>query len=386
MTNHQERRVEPGICQLNKNTFRLRVRITDSTTGKRYAKCQEFEGSLRSARSEREALRVQLQQGMAEDRTKVERLTVGTCAHSWLSTSLARGDLARSTAQKYATALDLHIVPGLGDLYLDALRPKDIEQWMLREVKRHKPNTVNSWRTQLICILSYAERDGLIARNIAKDVKPLKLRADADEDNALSVAELRQYLIAWEQTYPDRYPLILTLALTGMRWGEATALRWDDVSAAEAGGALTVRRSHVRGELKETKTNRTRRVPFPAHLARVLREHRLQLVATQAPGLSAGWVFPSSNGKVRSNGSESGRHRAVLRKIGVTRKVTIHGLRHTATDLLRLAPVDPVVAASIIGHQTDRMREHYSMVGAVEARASGDAIAGLIGLAVPVAP
>lgn len=80
--------------------------------------------------------------------------------------------------------------------------------------------------------------------------------------------------------------------------------------------------------------------------------------------------------------SESGCHRSVLRKIGVTRKVTIHGLRDTATDLLRLASVDPVVAASIIGHQTDRMREHYSMVCAVEARASGDAVARLIGLEV----
>ncbi|MDB4985162.1 MAG: hypothetical protein JWN04_340 [Myxococcaceae bacterium] len=43
---------------------------------------------------------------------------------------------------------------------------------------------------------------------------------------------------------------------------------------------------------------------------------------------------------------------------GVTQRLTIHGLRRTATDLLRRAAVDPVEAKAIIGHTTDRMREH----------------------------
>ena len=58
--------------------------------------------------------------------------------------------------------------------------------------------------------------------------------------------------------------------------------------------------------------------------------------------------------------------------------MTIHGLRRTATDLLRCAAVDPVAAKAIIGHTTDRMREHYSTVGADEARGIGARLVSLV--------
>jgi integrase len=68
----------------------------------------------------------------------------------------------------------------------------------------------------------------------------------------------------------------------------------------------------------------------------------------------------------------------VLKQAGITKHVTIHGLRRTATDLLRRAAVDPVAAKAIIGHTTDRMREHYSTVGADEARGIGARLVSLL--------
>ena len=53
-------------------------------------------------------------------------------------------------------------------------------------------------------------------------------------------------------------------------------------------------------------------------------------------------------------------------------------LRRTATDLLRRAAVDPVAAKAIIGHTTDRMREHYSTVNAEETRDIGTRVASLV--------
>ena len=35
-------------------------------------------------------------------------------------------------------------------------------------------------------------------------------------------------------TEPEHYPLALTLPLTGIRYGEATALRWSDIDEAQA--------------------------------------------------------------------------------------------------------------------------------------------------------
>jgi integrase len=62
----------------------------------------------------------------------------------------------------------------------------------------------------------------------------------------------------------------------------------------------------------------------------------------------------------------------------VALRLTSHGLRRTVTDLLRQAGVDPVVAKSLVGHTTDRMREHYSFVRPAEVRDAADRVAGLV--------
>ena len=68
----------------------------------------------------------------------------------------------------------------------------------------------------------------------------------------------------------------------------------------------------------------------------------------------------------------------MLKHALIDKHVTIHGLRRTATDLLRRAAVDPVAAKAIIGHTTDRMREHYSTVNADETRDIGTRVASLV--------
>lgn len=68
--------------------------------------------------------------------------------------------------------------------------------------------------------------------------------------------------------------------------------------------------------------------------------------------------------------------RAQARRL--TKRFTTHGLRRPATGLLRRAAVDPVAAKAIIGHTTDRMREHYSTVDQDEARSIGERVVSLV--------
>ncbi|HUQ02735.1 MAG TPA: tyrosine-type recombinase/integrase, partial [Kofleriaceae bacterium] len=110
-------------------------------------------------------------------------------------------------------------------------------------------------------------------------------------------------------------------------------------------------------------------VPLLPVVAESLRAHRLRMVATQHPGLHAGWIFPTEAGGLHKG--------SPLRKVldeacaaaSVGRRVTPHGLRHTANDLLRRVASAEVTRA-IVGHATEQMTHHYSHVDENEKRAA----------------
>ena len=99
-------------------------------------------------------------------------------------------------------------------------------------------------------------------------------------------------------------------------------------------------------------------------------------MAKQHPGWSRAGCF-AQTGKPLGMAC-CAREQGVLKHAKIAKHVTIHGLRRTATDLLRHAAVDPVAAKAIIGHTTDRMREHYSTVNANETRDIGARVVSLV--------
>jgi integrase len=397
-----KRKIAHGLWQLNTNLYEIRVRGTNAQTGKMYSRWRQFQGTRMEAFAEHARLQDELRTApppqpraakkataqpttSTDLRASQEPETLATFALSWLGIRLARGDWRETTAEKYAVALDLHILPMLGRTPLEELKARSIEHALTEWAKKYERSTVNGWLRALRTLLNDAMADGLIAHNPAARVRALRERsgeAEGDEDdwaNALSPTELDAYLRSWKALHPEHLPLIVTLVLTGLRWGEASALMWTDIEAAETNGVLRIRRSHVRGIVRNTtKTGKRRVVPFPPELATVLREHRQRMVEEQHPGLQGGWVFANSAGKPKDNGALYQHNRKVLKHAGITKRVTIHGLRRTATDLLRRASVDPVTAKAIIGHTTDRMREHYSTVGQDEARAIGASLISLV--------
>ncbi|MCA9611825.1 MAG: site-specific integrase [Sandaracinus sp.] len=173
------------------------------------------------------------------------------------------------------------------------------------------------------------------------------------------------------------YVVALTQALTGLRWGEVSALRWEalDVDAR----VLHVRRKVVRGEeLPTTKTNRARLVGVPLALLDELLAYRAWAEAEALPGRECGLMFFSNVGTPLGSARISHALRDARASVGMRSRLTSHGLRRTVTDLLRQAGVDPVVAKSLVGHTTDRMREHYSYVRPSEVRDAADRVAGLV--------
>lgn len=248
---------------------------------------------------------------------------------------------------------------------------------MLEARKTYAPKTVNTWLVVLRSVFRDARRACGLTFNPAEEVQPLRVVVNLEEPNALGPEALGVLLEKLDEDDPIVAAAARTQAYTGLRWGEVSALRWVDLDEEER--VLHVRRCISSGQIvPRTKTGRARFVGVSEGLLAVLRAHRAHLDAVEHPGLESGLLFPSSAGSPLSSSRISVALRLARLKAGITQRFTSHGLRRSMTDLLRRAKVDPVIAKGIVGHSTDRMREHDSTLALDETREAADRVAALV--------
>ena len=150
------------------------------------------------------------------------------------------------------------------------------------------------------------------------------------------------------------YPFVLTLARTGLRIAEATALEWRDVNLDQR--ILTVRRTATRhhGVTHAPKNGKAREVHLSRHLADVLRGWRsLQaaeaaVVGRDAPAL----VFQGARGgEINITHFRSTHWTRCLKAAGLPYRKP-HVLRHTFASLLLAAGVPVLDVAAQLGHHS----------------------------------
>src|SRR5262245_40516657 len=139
------------------------------------------------------------------------------------------------------------------------------------------------------------------------------------------------------QRVAGRYhPLLYTMSRTGLRLGEAVALRWEDVDLTAR--ELVVRRTFSGGALGTPKSGKSRRIAISSNLAMLL-EHLD--VARQAVALKAGdepveLVFPGRDNQHFDQSRISRVYKRILKAAGLPSSLSPHALRHTfAIRLIR---------------------------------------------------
>ena len=232
-----------------------------------------------------------------------------------------------------------------------------------REGEGLSPRTVRYIHTIIHGVLGQAVKDGLLLRNPADAATPPTAReAKAPEMHPWTAGQLAAFL-GWAEANSQSYALWHLLAMTGMRRGEALALRWRDVDLDA--GTVSVRRSAgmVRnaGEGAEvhegdTKSGKPRVVDLEDDAAGVLRAHRklrgsmaLQLIT---PG---SLVFGDIEGGHRNPEHTS---RQFVRDVERCRQALgydvtltrLHDLRHTHATLLLVAREPVHVVSQRLGH------------------------------------
>ena len=312
--------------------------------------------------------------------------SVGDWLAQWRVTTLAVSDRKPATREMYGHLCRKHLEPApFGAITLDRLRPTDIEALILTCRDRGlSDSSVRSVYTVLRLALDGAVRDGLLARNPAAVVKrPGVARREARHAAAVDVIALLN--AADGLRYRD---VLVLIAATGMRRGEALAVRWTDIDLDA--GLLTVRGTlgRIGGKLvvSEPKTDRSRRtVPLGAPLVAMLRARRKQQAAEQ---LRAANQWQNNSGLVFT--TELGtpvEPRNILRTVETAAAkagmegVVVHTLRHSAAVAWLEAGVHIKAVADLLGHSSIAVTgDIYGHTSDDMARAAVDGLAGRLGL------
>jgi integrase len=163
------------------------------------------------------------------------------------------------------------------------LGSNEIESFFATQAAKYSRSTIRSMRISLGLLLSYAVRNGWLKEDLSRGVKLPRAENCAGRRVQRNVLSPSQTTSIAEKLSEPYATLVLFLAVTGLRIGEAIAIKWSDFE----GDVLHVQRRLYEGKVDSTKSRDSeRRIPIPAAL----------LERLKALGESGEWIFHARGG------------------------------------------------------------------------------------------
>jgi integrase len=252
-----------------------------------------------------------------------------------------------------------HLVPTIGGIALDRLRPADIERLIAEKTREGKSSrTVQAIVTVLRIALKDALRRSLVTTNVATVVRTPRPRRDPDRVHALDKTTALRLLAAARGERLEA--LLWVLLFLGLRKGEALALRWSrvDLDTGTLHVDANVSRKIGGGQFLKDPKNETssRTVAIPpgvvvalqAHRARQLRER----LAAGGAWQDRGMVFCTPTGELLDLKAPNDFLTALCKRSGVPNE-RVHNLRHTTATMIGEATGgDYGAIKSVLGHSS----------------------------------
>ena len=327
-----------------------RIYFEDPVTG--LEKRTQVSGSTKRAVSDKlRKIRDRIDLGVS---AKDDTINFGAYATRWIGSSLAASDRKASTKSLYAGLTRTHIIGSeLGRLPMNRLRASSVERFLSQlRAKGLSDSSVRQIYTVARAIGDGAVRDGFVGKNPFTAVR--RPNVATHEATFLDPEQIQQLLL---HAGSSRYaPLFELLVSTGMRRGEALALRWPDVDfdgrLIRVRGTLT----RVDGDLRVTppKSDKSRRsIPMSARALAVLRDVQSRTKAERGTArqlwVDTGFVFVTDVGEPCDPRNALRALTAAAKTAGLT-GIGLHTLRHSAASVMLSNGVPITVVSQILGH------------------------------------
>lgn len=306
----------------------------------------------------------------------------------WI-TEIAPLSVRPTTLRGYRSATNQHIIPTLGRIKIDQITRadvRDLDKRITTTPKQAKlrlldpedlpPDTeylAGSYSKSVFNVLrmglNAAVAEGRITRNPIEKMDPPK--AAVMDRKALTLSQSIDLLRHLSER--EDGALWATYLLTGARRGEVAGLEVERVSNVIDlswqlqripnihDAARDYEYRHLRNRLYLTRPKSAagwRVIPLVDPLASILRRH----IGDRTEGL----VFTDQNGDAWNPDRITEQWADLLAERGLPGDIVLHGLRHTAVDLLYAAGVSEPLIKEIVGHSTVDMTRRYRSKGNLE--------------------
>ena len=268
-----------------------------------------------------------------------------------------------TTYRSYVAHVECHILPALGSVQLQKLAPAQINALYAKLIAGGKRNgkALTALTVRHVHAVLHRALQGCRALGPPR-AQPRRSRRPAacggTRSRAAHLERRAARAPSWTRARDDRlYALWHTLAMTGLRRGEALGLRWEDVDL-EA-GRLCVRRALIpaaeRSLFSEPKTARGRRVvALDPQTVEVLKGQAARQLDEQAAdrelGRHGAGLHERGRQALHPGSSAASFGKAV--KEAMLPDIRLHDLRHTHATLALQAGIHPKVVSERLGHAT----------------------------------
>ena len=328
--------IEKRILKSGKTSWRVRWWHGSSERSKSFSTRREAEHYDRE--------RKQASQSGKYVDPKRGRVLVGEVWREYIASQV---HLKEGTRTGYETEYRLRIGPDWGVVAVNKVTREAVQSWVASLMDNVGSSTVRYAHRVLSLILDYAVRTRRISENPAKGINLPRLEKSKRQylsGSAVQALDTRLRQVTKETAYPD---IVTTMALTGLRVGEATGLNVGDFDSDRR--RITVRQAYrqiggkyVMGSPKSRAGYR--QVAVPGVVAGII-EPRVRERAPELP------LFTTGRGRIvrPENLRRATRWRETVTELGYP-GLTLHDLRHTAASLAVQSGANVKVVQRMLGH------------------------------------